>query len=776
MDYLKYENLLLRGVKIGVFAVLFTPLILGSIGLTLSAYPKAVFFRTLIEIIFIFYLLLVFLNSRYFPKISPLVLVVSVFVGILILTSLTGINFHRSFFGDPERAEGVILHLHLLAFFLIIISVFNKKREWLELFKIAVLVSGFSSLAGILQKLGVASFFGVSLPGRISGTLSNPDFFAPYIVLAIFLGIFVLLSEKEKRWRIVWKFILVLNFLTLILSGTRGAWVGMGIGLAFLFCFWFFRYSSLMSQKKRKIILFGILFLAVFVLLITLNYDRIGLEENYFFQRFYSIFNPLKSLGSRIDVWEIAFKAWKEKPILGWGPESFSFVFDKYFKADYLQHIPETTYFDYPHNKIMELLSGTGLFGTLGYLSIFIVLFCLIFRHVRYSKPPHLYISGGGKPRTFFEKKVRGKEDNSSILGLILAAFFISYFVQNLFVFDTISTYLLFFLVLGFTQHHFSKKSGAGFINNSFKHYDIRIGEKIKIFLIIPLIVLSLVAFYEINYKPTIAAIFFPWSVGYEQKYPRQALSGYKEAIDKNTIYDKDFRLILVERLILILETGRAKDIEEEIVKTLFFLKPLLEKDLKKPDKRPIDYYRYLARINERIYLFSKDPDFLAAMEEVARKGLSFNNQKPQFYRLIGGKKILENNYEEGEKFFQKALALLPDSYENRTNFHRFLGMAYYKAGDKLKSAEEFKKVVDREYYYKKFRPEYLKKKEKKVLPKDTQKAVSFTEQVALLYCRDLQDFETCSQIYKRAIEIYPEHEITLRAHLEILRKKYKPR
>jgi len=747
---MRYEAFLLKGIKIGVFAILFTPLIIGAIGLTLSAYPKAVFFRTLVEAVFILYLLLVFFNSRYLPKISPLVLVICGFVGVLVLTSLTGINPYRSFFGDPERAEGVILHLHLLAFFLVIISVFNQKKEWLKLFKITVFVSGLSSLAGVLQKLGIFTFYGTSLPDRISGTLSNPDFFAPYMVLAIFLGLFVLFSEKEKKWKIIWKSILVLNCFTLILSGTRGAWIGMGVGAAFLFCLWFFHYSNL-GRKKRKMILFIILFSSIFVFLITLSYDKIGLEKNLIFQRFYSLFDPLKPLASRIDVWKIAFEGWKEKPILGWGPESFSFVFDKYFKADYLQHIPETTYFDYPHNKIMELMEGTGLLGALVYLFVFIIIFYLIFRRSRSQKEPN--------------------QRSRDVFNLILTAFFISYFIQNLFVFDTISAYLLFFLVLGFINNSFSpnplfcKRKEVG------DKFSGILKKPLKVVLIIPFIFLSLITFYQINYKPTMAAMAFPGSVDYEQEYPRLALSGYKEALNKNTIYDKDFRWVLVERLILILENGRAKDAEEEFVKTLSDLRPLLEKDLEKPDRRPIDYYRYLARVNERIYLFSKDPAFLADMERVARKGLDFNNQKPQLYRLIGGKKILENDYEDGKRFFQKASALFSYSYGNKTAFHRHLGAAYYKAGDKLKAAEEFKKVMDRKYYYKKFGPKPLKK----ILAEDTQAAVSFTESVALLFCRDLNDFKTCSQIYKRAIEIYPEHKITLRAHLEILTEKYEP-
>ena len=146
------KTIFLKIIKIGVILILFTPLVLGPFGLSLSNYPKTVFFRTLVEIIFIFYLLLIFFNSKYLPRFSPLVLAYSAFVGILIISSFFGINFYRSFWGDLHRAEGLILHLHLLVFFLILISIFPKKDDWLLFFKLSVIISAFSSFAGILQK------------------------------------------------------------------------------------------------------------------------------------------------------------------------------------------------------------------------------------------------------------------------------------------------------------------------------------------------------------------------------------------------------------------------------------------------------------------------------------------------------------------------------------------------------------------------------------------------------------------------------------------------
>jgi len=419
----KVVNFLLIGIKVGVILILLTPLVLGPFGLSLSNYPKTIFFRTLVEIIFVFYLLLVFFDPKYLPKISILVLAVSLYAGVLLLTSFLGFNFFRSFFGDLYRVEGVILYLHLLTFFLIIISIFPKKEDWFLFFKITAIVSAFSSFAGILQKLGIFQFYGLGLPGRISGTWTNPDFFGPYIVLTIFLGIIVLLDEKNKNWRAIWASILILNFITLILSGTRASWIGFGIGIVFL---------VLLNRRKRKIILLGALGFVLLVLLLVLNQEKLSLAENVLFQRAVSIFDIetlLKS--SRLPVWQTAIRAWEERPIFGWGPESFSYLYDKYFKASYLQSIPKNINFDRPHNKILEVMTSSGVIGLLSYLLIFSAIFFCLYR-ARKKNP---------------------------VLILILTAFFISYFVQNLFCFDTIGTYLLFFLVLGFINNNLQCKN-----------------------------------------------------------------------------------------------------------------------------------------------------------------------------------------------------------------------------------------------------------------------------------------------------------------------------
>jgi len=740
-----HESLFLKIIKNGVILLLFTPLVLGPFGLTFSAYPKAVFFRSIVEIVFIFYLFLVLINPSHLPRKTIILFLLLLFLFALFLSSLFGISFQRSFFGDLYRAEGVILQLHLFLFFLVLVGVFRTKKEWFFLLKLTFIISAISSFAGILQRFQVFSFYGKTgfsnpnIVHRISGTLGNPAFFGSYIALSIFLGILLLLVEKKASWKIFLVGIIIFNFFTLLLSGTRGALFAVFVGFIFLFSFGYLK----LKQKTRKRILFAVLIFLIFVLVGFLNPLQFNLTEKKLLQRFFNALNP-EGFISRFKIWEISFRAWKERPFLGWGPECFSFIYDRYSTADTLRYISPDIYIDYAHNKFFELLACTGLFGVISYFSIFIFLFYFLFKKKKIS-----------------QKEISGEKN--VWVSLVLISFFVSYFIQGLFVFDTISVYLLFFLVLGFVNNNFDVPSFTLPIKK-FKERDRRreILNILKKVSACFLIFLFLIIFVEVNLKPTIASISFPRFAKYEIKNPQKAILGYKKATEKNTIYDKDLRFAFMERLIYLLETGRAKNAEGEIIKVLYQNKPLLEKDLENLDRRPVDSYEILARINERIYLFSKDKKALEEMEETLKKIYEFNKNKPEFYRLMGELEILRGNYKKGENLFQK---LLYFGY-NEVDVWRELGAVYiFKVGDKAKGGEYLKKVLEKEYYSQKFNST-------SVISSERNKAVSFTETVAILYYRDLNDFDTCRQIYERAMEIYPEKKEILQMHLKELIKK----
>jgi putative inorganic carbon (HCO3(-)) transporter len=731
---------LITGIKIGVVLIIFSPLVLGPFGVTVGSYPKAVFVRSLIEFIFILYVLLAFFNPKYLPKSSPLTIAVSLFVAAIFLSGFFGINFYRSFFGELHRAEGIILYVHLLVLFLITVSVFRKKEEWLNIFRITVIVGGLSSITGLLQGLQVFSFWNIEYPSpRISGTLTNPVFFGNYLVLPLFLGILLLVQEKRKSLKILWLLISFLNLFALILSQTRGAWIGLAVGLFFLFFLWLFLYPK-PQAKLTKTILLAILFFLIFVFLITLYQDKLSLVKNQYFQTAVSIFDLVFSPTSRLMVWHIAIEAWKERPIFGWGPESFSFVYDKFFKAQYLPKLPENLFFDRVHNAILDLLVSTGIVGILSYLSIFFVLFYLIFRYIKLQK---------------------NKGDKSLFCSLILASLLVAYFVENIFAFDTISTLVIFFLILGFVNNNF-KPTEKGPTKAIIPEACSLPQKLINIFLVISYIFFSLLTFYYVNFKPTKASLLIIQGMRLERKDFSQALSYYKRGITQGTVYDFNLKVEIIERLLSVWDASWVKEgHKKEIAEILAGLKPLLEKNLEKQNRTSTNFYELVVRIDQKLYLYSGNSVFLLELEEFSKKAIEFNNQTPRFYQFLGKAKIYQQKYQEGENFYQIALNLTPKRPEDKIDSYKSLGISYFEKKNAVKAAENFKKAFEIEYLLKKLNPGTF----------TPEKDIVFTEKVALLFC-ELNDFETCRNIYERAIEIYPTQRKLLQSHFKTLFKE----
>jgi len=207
----------------------------------------------------------------------------------------------------------------------------------------------------------------------------------------------------------------------------------------------------------------------------------------------------------------------------------------------------------------------------------------------------------------------------------------------------------------------------------------------------------------------------------------------------------KDFKFITVERGLLILETIKPGK-EKEIVKILYGLRDSLKKLSERPDRRPVDTLEYLARIYERNYLSFKNSDDLLKMEEVLKEGIEFNDQRPEFYRLMGELRIIQGKEEIAKEFFRKEADLLLEGYKKEVKYYRDLGVACLKAGERRKAANYLKKAIE------------VGEKEPK-----------FIESVAILFCRDLKDLENCKALYQELIKLAPNRKKIFQQHLDIL-------
>ena len=230
----RVEKIFFNIIKIGILIILFLPLLVYRPVLYPYVVPKILSFQVIVEIIFVFWLFLaLYAGKKYRPDWkNPLVIALTIFMGILFLTSLTGIDFAKSFWSTQERMNGVITLLHFYVFFIVLISTFKNKKDWQRLIWASLICSFFVGMYGIGQKFGL-EFLLKNSAIRMSATLGNPDFLGVYALLHVFLSGFLFYLQKRKIGKIFTIFFLIFNLTVLFLTATRGAFVGFGTSIIF---------------------------------------------------------------------------------------------------------------------------------------------------------------------------------------------------------------------------------------------------------------------------------------------------------------------------------------------------------------------------------------------------------------------------------------------------------------------------------------------------------------------------------------------------------------
>src|SRR3989344_5353764 len=195
--------------------------------------PKAAFFQAFAEIIFALWLGLGLREPAYRPRRNPLLLAGGIFLGVLLLTSLAGFDFHRSFWSTQERMLGIFSFLHFGALFLVLHSL-RREFPWQKLLHATLATAAVVGALAILQ-LSNNSLLLEEYSERPGSTFGNPTFLAGYILLHVFLGIYLLLDDVKRqgrfsRWSILSLGAVLFGLAVLLATETRGDLLGAGAG------------------------------------------------------------------------------------------------------------------------------------------------------------------------------------------------------------------------------------------------------------------------------------------------------------------------------------------------------------------------------------------------------------------------------------------------------------------------------------------------------------------------------------------------------------------
>ena len=179
----------------------------------------------------------------------------------------------------------------------------------------------------------------------LSSTYGNHNHLAGYMEMAIPMTLGLFLTGYRGGMLFLMIYIVFIMFVALVLSLSRGGWVGMLLGLSFMV---FALFISRYFKRKRLIIsmIGGFLALAFIVLASTPVVERIQTITEM---------DETAPISSRIMVWEGTARMILDYPLLGTGPGTFSTMFTQYQPPGFNMR------FFMAHNDYLHFISEAGL-------------------------------------------------------------------------------------------------------------------------------------------------------------------------------------------------------------------------------------------------------------------------------------------------------------------------------------------------------------------------------------------------------------------------------
>jgi len=222
--------------------------------------------------------------------------------------------------------------------------------------------------AGLLTALyGIFQYFGLDpfLPARAyhvgegewtivrpPGTLGYVTYFANWLLYAVFAGLALATAEEKRAWRAAGVAAAALGSVAIVLSGTRGAMLGLAAGIAI----WV--VSRHLPARWWKRVAAGAVIAALAAA--VFYYSPAGLKLRGR-ARWYRE-DPLG--GARLMLWKDALRMSAAHALTGAGPEIFSTEFPRFQSTQLATRYPDF-YHESPHNMFLDALTGQGAPGLL---------------------------------------------------------------------------------------------------------------------------------------------------------------------------------------------------------------------------------------------------------------------------------------------------------------------------------------------------------------------------------------------------------------------------
>lgn len=177
-----------RVVGAGIVLILLTPFVVTPQTVFPFVVGKALYSRTIIEIVFVAWVLLALFQPAYRPPRSRLLILLGAALGIAVLSACLGVSVQRSFWSSYERMQGVVDQAHWFVLAVVLASVVRTGRSWQALLTLNLAAGTVMALLTVVQYHGYLQAYGPEAP-RVISTIGNSIFLAAYLQVNVTIAL-----------------------------------------------------------------------------------------------------------------------------------------------------------------------------------------------------------------------------------------------------------------------------------------------------------------------------------------------------------------------------------------------------------------------------------------------------------------------------------------------------------------------------------------------------------------------------------------------------------
>lgn len=643
-----YQEWVFRLLLLLVFLL---PIILNPFGYNMFAATRAAFLYVLATIMLGLVLLESLKKGRLTVRKSRLDLLIAAFAILMVISTLNSVHLRTSLFGRIWRYEGLLTWLcYFAVFFAVIYSVRTRKQQVPLLYAVTFSASMISAYA-IFQhfRIDLISWAPDQDLTRSISTLGGPTYLGAYLALVLPLALALSVARDcPKNLRIMGCISVVLMTPALLFTFARSAWLAFLVSLLFLLAI---NLTFILRKKYLALVLVGLLLVSFLVL-------SSGKLSPYV-QRAKSSFNLTRgsSGGIRLLAWRQAIQMIKDKPLLGWGPETFGLIFPRYITVEWEQTVRRDFPTDKAHNDLLQVASTTGLASLLPYVLIFAFFFWDSLRSIKHISD------------TFQKNLLRG-----------LCAGVLGYLVQLQFNFSVVDITPIFWVFVGMATSISSVALNTGERNLSLS---LKISSPARMKFGLAVLTTSVLAVSALALRPILADTHLRHGLEAFQRNGADAAVAELSAAHSLDTKEPYYLQTLGQTYTRLLRTTQDRFYFTRAISTLERAR----------EASPLDGYTYLYLGDA--YLAGaevlKNPAFFARAASNYRRVLALDPNFAQAHLSLG---IAYAQMDMTEKAISEWKAV-PNLYPAADSAYFNLGIAYEEMGKSAEALENFQKVLE---------------------------------------------------------------------------------